>query len=229
MAQRTMSRQPKVMLSAHDWAEAALDAIGRRGVEGVAVEPLARELGVTKGSFYWHFPNREALLVAALNRWEARDTDEVLERVQQEMDPRARIKRLITEVNTSKRASRVYVALSSATKPAFVRDYVERVSKRRLDFIVDCYAALGLGAEVARRWAVMTYSVFLGSLQIRRDLPGEWPSADEPAFADYVRFLMVSLMPPELDADPASGTGDDGAAQDHMGRPASAAGSGPRF
>ncbi|MES1930327.1 transcriptional regulator transcription regulator protein [Salinisphaera dokdonensis CL-ES53] len=200
MMQRRMTKSQKVMLTAQDWAEAALDAIGLRGVEGVAVEPLARDLGVTKGSFYWHFPNREALLVAALQRWEARETDDVLGRVQQETDPRARIKRLITEVNTSKRASRVYMALSSATKPAFVRDYVERVSKRRLDFIVDSYAALGLSADNARRWALMTFSVFLGALQIRRDLPGEWPSADEPAFAEYVRFLMVSLMPSELDA-----------------------------
>ncbi|WP_353223365.1 TetR/AcrR family transcriptional regulator [Salinisphaera sp. C84B14] len=195
-----MTKSQKVMLTANDWAEAALDAIGRRGVEGVAVEPIARDLGVTKGSFYWHFPNREALLVAALQRWEARETDEVLDRVQQETDPRARVKRLITEVNTSKKASRIYSALSSATKPAFVRDYVERVSKRRLDFIIDSYAALGLSAENARRWALMTFSVFLGSLQIRRDLPDEWPNADEPAFAEYVRFLMVSLMPSELDA-----------------------------
>ncbi|MES1951987.1 transcriptional regulator transcription regulator protein [Salinisphaera sp. S4-8] len=198
--QRRMTKSQKVMLSAQDWAEAALDAIGRRGVEGVAVEPIARELGVTKGSFYWHFPNREALLVAALQRWEARETDEVLDRVQQETDPRARVKRLITEVNTSKKASRIYSALSSATKPAFVRDYVERVSKRRLDFIIDSYAALGLSADNARRWALMTFSVFLGSLQIRRDLPEEWPNADTPEFAEYVRFLMVSLMPSELDA-----------------------------
>ena len=198
--QRRMTKSQKVMLSAQDWAEAALDAIGRRGVEGVAVEPIARELGVTKGSFYWHFPNREALLVAALQRWEARETDEVLDRVQQETDPRARVKRLITEVNTSKKASRIYSALSSATKPAFVRDYVERVSKRRLDFIIDSYAALGLSADNARRWALMTFSVFLGSLQIRRDLPEEWPNADAPEFAEYVRFLMVSLMPSELDA-----------------------------
>lgn len=200
MPQCRMTKSQKVLLTAQDWAEAALDAIGRRGVEGVAVEPLARELGVTKGSFYWHFPNREALLIAALNRWEARETDEVLERVRQETDPRARIKRLITEVNTSKRASRVYMALSSATKPALVRDYVERVSQRRLDFITDSYAALGLSADNARRWALMTFSVFLGALQIRRDLPGEWPSADEPAFAEYVRFLMVSLMPSEIEA-----------------------------
>lgn len=196
-----MPKSQKNALSAQDWAEAALEAIGRRGVEGVAVEPLARELGVTKGSFYWHFTNRDALLTAALARWEARETDEVLARVQQETDPRARIKRLVTEVNTSRRASRIYTALSSATKPSFVREYVERVSQRRLQFLVDCYAALGLGPERARQWALQTYSVFLGSLQIRRDLPDEWPAADDPAFTDYVRFLMVSLLPPEARTD----------------------------
>ncbi|MGN8157249.1 TetR/AcrR family transcriptional regulator [Salinisphaera sp. SWV1] len=196
-----MPKSQKNALSAQDWAEAALEAIGRRGVEGVAVEPLARELGVTKGSFYWHFANRDALLTAALARWEARETDEVLARVQQETDPRARIKRLVTEVNTSRRASRIYTALSSATKPSFVREYVERVSRRRLQFLIDCYAALGLGPGRARQWALQTYSVFLGSLQIRRDLPGEWPAADDPAFADYVRFLMVSLLPPEAQAE----------------------------
>lgn len=194
-----MPKTPKVLLSAQDWAEAALNAIGERGVEGVAVEPLARALGVTKGSFYWHFPNRDALLTAALQRWEARETDEVLARVAQETNPRARIKRLVTEVNTSRRASRVYLALSNTARPAFVRDYVERVSHRRLSFITDCYAALGLSADRARQWALQTYSVFLGSLQIRRDLPDEWPAAEDPAFAEYVRFLMVSLMPPELD------------------------------
>lgn len=199
-----MARTQKNVLTARDWAEAALDAISQRGVEGVAVEPIARDLGVTKGSFYWHFANREALLVAALNLWESRETDDVLARVQQETDPRARLKRLVTEVNASRRASRIHTALSNATNPAFVRDYVERVSKRRLDFIQDCYGALGLSAQTARRWALMTFSVFLGALQIRHDLPGEWPAADEPAFGEYVRFLMVTLVPPGIDDDTAA-------------------------
>ena len=57
-------------LSADDWAREALDQIAEQGVASVAVEPLARRLGVTKGSFYWHFPSRDALLQAALERWE---------------------------------------------------------------------------------------------------------------------------------------------------------------
>ena len=48
----------KKTLTAEDWARAALEAIAEDGVTAVAVEPLARSLGVTKGSFYWHFANR---------------------------------------------------------------------------------------------------------------------------------------------------------------------------
>ena len=53
--------------------------IAEEGVAAVAVEALARRLGVTKGSFYWHFKNREALLQAALKRWET-DDDRQLEK-----------------------------------------------------------------------------------------------------------------------------------------------------
>ena len=58
--------QSRKRLTARDWADAALAAIGERGLAGVAVEPLAARLGTTKGSFYWHFANRDALIEAAL-------------------------------------------------------------------------------------------------------------------------------------------------------------------
>ncbi|PKM03813.1 MAG: hypothetical protein CVV17_04150 [Gammaproteobacteria bacterium HGW-Gammaproteobacteria-7] len=63
-----IDRAPR--LSAEDWANAALDQIAEQGLAGLAVESLARRIGVTKGSFYWHFPSREALLQSALERWE---------------------------------------------------------------------------------------------------------------------------------------------------------------
>ena len=57
-------------LSAADWIGAAMEAIVESGVRAVAVEPLAVRLGATKGSFYHHFPNRDALILAALAEWE---------------------------------------------------------------------------------------------------------------------------------------------------------------
>src|SRR5689334_11922394 len=61
---------PKTSLTAEDWADAALDALATGGLEAVAVEALARRLKVTKGSFYWHFGNRDELIKAALEAWE---------------------------------------------------------------------------------------------------------------------------------------------------------------
>src|SRR5438128_10889157 len=53
-----------------DWLKAARLALLHRGPDAVRVEPLARGLGVTKGSFYWHFKDRNALLEALLREWE---------------------------------------------------------------------------------------------------------------------------------------------------------------
>src|SRR5229473_524512 len=58
-------------LGREDWLRAARLALLHGGPESVQVERLARELKVTKGSFYWHFKNRQALLEALLLEWEA--------------------------------------------------------------------------------------------------------------------------------------------------------------
>src|SRR4029079_12486845 len=90
----TEMKVDKPRLSAEDWAMAALDVIAEQGLAAVAVEPLARRLGVTKGSFYWHFPSREALLVAALERWERTEQETVFGQLEAVSDPRARLRDL---------------------------------------------------------------------------------------------------------------------------------------
>jgi AcrR family transcriptional regulator len=55
--------------SRDDWVDAAWQLLGEAGVDGVRVEALARKLGVTKGSFYWHFKNRQDLIDALFDRW----------------------------------------------------------------------------------------------------------------------------------------------------------------
>src|SRR4051812_19567709 len=60
-----------VSLGRDDWLRAARLALHRGGPDAVRVEPLAAALGVTKGSFYWHFADRTALLEALLDEWEA--------------------------------------------------------------------------------------------------------------------------------------------------------------
>jgi AcrR family transcriptional regulator len=168
-------------------------------VDAVAVEPLARRLGVTKGSFYWHFANREALLMAALSLWELQETEETFARVRREPDPRTRIAKLFATVHAGERAARLHQALSAAavTEPR-IRAVVRRVSERGLQFLTDCYQALGLSAHDARQWATMAYSFYLGTLQVRRDQPEALPHGDE--YQEYVKQVTERLLPDPIPA-----------------------------
>jgi AcrR family transcriptional regulator len=67
-------------LTREDWLRAARLALLRGGVEAVRVEKLARDLAVTKGSFYWHFKDREELLGLLLREWES-EVPELLSQV----------------------------------------------------------------------------------------------------------------------------------------------------
>src|SRR4051795_9994247 len=64
-----------------DWITAGLNALARGGPEAVRIEPLARELGATKGSFYWHFNDRAGLLEALLDSWERTVVDDVIAQI----------------------------------------------------------------------------------------------------------------------------------------------------
>src|SRR3954449_5662571 len=70
MARASQVKQEKpARLDAEAWIAAAFDALAEGGVDAVRVEPLAKALGITKGSFYWHFADRRTLLDAMLNTW----------------------------------------------------------------------------------------------------------------------------------------------------------------
>ena len=68
-------------LAADDWRAAALATLVSDGIEAVQITALARELGVTRGSFYWHFESREALLDALLETWRAHNTGVMLDAI----------------------------------------------------------------------------------------------------------------------------------------------------
>lgn len=63
--------KPRAQLDRKEWIEAATDVLAAQGVDGLRVEVLAKSFGVTKGSFYWHFKDRQSLLDAVLEHWKA--------------------------------------------------------------------------------------------------------------------------------------------------------------
>ena len=179
-------------LSAENWAQAALDAITRGGVAAVSIESIARELKVTKGSFYWHFRNRKALLKAAMELWEKHETDDIIALADGISDPRMRIQEVFRASTTSANAGRLMLALAAASDEPEIADFMHRATQRRLDFLADCYSALGQSPADARRWATFAYSTFVGSLQLFRDNPDAVPDDD---MTEYLRLCISTLIP----------------------------------
>ena len=66
---RPGSATPRTQLDRNDWIEGAIDILAKSGVSGLRVEVLAKACGVTKGSFYWHFKDRQDLYDAVLETW----------------------------------------------------------------------------------------------------------------------------------------------------------------
>ncbi|MBL6750299.1 MAG: TetR/AcrR family transcriptional regulator, partial [Nevskia sp.] len=185
---------------AEQWAEAALDAMAAGGLEAVAVEPLARRLGVTKGSFYWHFANRDALVAAALQLWEKRETEDAIAGVEDEPDPYERIVKLFKRGNASYRAGRLYLAMAAASDDPRVGTVVRRVTERRLRYLYKSYEALGLSQQDARLWATFAYATFIGNQQVHRDAPESFPS--DLDFREYFKLMLRTLIPRPRPADP---------------------------
>src|SRR4051812_24359026 len=79
------------------WVDVGLEALAEGGPEAVRIEPLAQQLGVTKGGFYWHFKDRTALLAEVLDRWERESLEEVITQVEEGGgDARHKLRRLFS-------------------------------------------------------------------------------------------------------------------------------------
>ena len=192
-------------LAAEDWVRAAAGAIEKGGVGAVAVEPLARELGVTKGSFYWHFENRDALLKATLGWWEEECTEAVIALLEKIADPCERLGRLFAEATADRprggRASgpeiffsRAFeLAISDAADDPIVRPVLSGVSERRIDYLEECYRALGFAPEGARHRALLVYAAYVGTLRLAREAPGRVPRGDD--YPAYQQHFIAALVP----------------------------------
>jgi AcrR family transcriptional regulator len=180
-------------LSAEDWAQAALDQIAEQGVAAVAVEPLARRLGVTKGSFYWHFPSREALLVAALERWEKVEQEEVFGQLEAIPDPAQRLRSLFELVAHEASSHIVYSELLKALDHPVVKPVIERVSARRLEYLTASFRQAGLNRGDAQHRARLAYAAYVGFLQLSLQL--HQPRLPHDEFEAYVGHVMATLIP----------------------------------
>ena len=81
VAEQGVSTHQRKQLQRFDWLLQALDIFVAEGIDAVRITRLADELEVTRGSFYWHFQNREDLLETLVRYWKDKNTAAITEAV----------------------------------------------------------------------------------------------------------------------------------------------------
>ncbi|OLT13965.1 hypothetical protein BJF79_19300 [Actinomadura sp. CNU-125] len=147
--------------SRRDWIEAAYRELARTGERGVTINALASRLGVTKGSFYWHFKDRTELVRALLDRWAHERTDEMLGlALGSTPDPRERLRRIQAlghEIAPVDRAMRLW----ARTEPA-AEEAVRHADRALLGHIASCLHELGFAPDDADLRALLMLRSWVG-------------------------------------------------------------------
>ncbi|MGK7296550.1 MAG: TetR/AcrR family transcriptional regulator [Candidatus Wenzhouxiangella sp. M2_3B_020] len=182
----------KATLSASDWERAALELIAEKGVSALAVEPLARRLGITKGSFYWHFASRDELLEQALRRWEQRDVEHLARSLDDDRPPDQRLSEFILRTSRQNRSHQIHAALCAASDHPRVKPVIERITDRRMEYLAKAFRELGLSDEESRHRARLTYTSYVGYIQLQ--IRGMAPERGSDEFEAYVRHAIETLL-----------------------------------
>jgi AcrR family transcriptional regulator len=151
--------QSKKRLDRDSWFQAALAALMEEGIAGVRVERLARTLGVTRGSFYHHFSDRDDLLRDLLEHWIAVSTLAIREEVKAlGLDPENTIFALAQMIR-HRGGSTFDVAFRAwALHDPMARDYVARADDIRLDYIRSVFEDMGFeGLDAENRARIFLY------------------------------------------------------------------------
>ena len=188
----TAATPEKATLSASDWEQAALDLIAEKGVSALAVEPLARRLGITKGSFYWHFASRDELLDQALKRWERRDMEHLARSLEADQPAADRLSEFILRTSRQNRSHQIHAALCAASDHPRVKPVIERITQRRLDYLAKAFRELGMDESAARHRARLTYTSYVGYIQLQ--IRGMAPERGSEEFEAYVHHAIETLL-----------------------------------
>lgn len=181
--------QGMATLTAHDWVVAAMRRLATHGVDHIRVEPLATHLGVSKGSFYWHFANRDALLAAVLDLWQAQGTEAIIAAVDAlPAGSDDRLHALIQHTFAQPEHDGIELGIRAwATRDPAARAIVETVDKRRLEYVTSLLHGLGLPQSTAHARASLLYRTLIGEFTLR--------SHGHAALGDVaLRELLASLL-----------------------------------
>lgn len=193
---RSRGRMLEERLSASDWVDRALDILTADGVEAVKIPRLCAELGVTRGSFYWHFADLDELLRAVADRWAERTRAELNGLAELEkMPPTERLVRM-----TGMLISGQFIGVERQIREWARADTLIGKTVMETDLLVHsmlhgALLDLGFDAEEARARSAILVNAGIGFAQGASPLPPPTP-ADIEKFFSIVVGIDVTIPEP---------------------------------
>ena len=161
-------------LGRDDWIRGALELLSTAGVEKVKIVPLAARLGVTSGSFYWHFTNRRQLYNELLEYWEQEMTDNAIEQAKHfQGPPKERILLLMEQVMATGMARYDLAIWHWAQSDAAAQTVFQRTLDKRFAFAVWMFRQAGFGKVQAETRGRMMVVYMMGESTLIPDAPGK--------------------------------------------------------
>jgi AcrR family transcriptional regulator len=156
------------------WVEEGLRALAGGGPDAVRIEVLAQALGVTKGGFYWHFADRDALLGEVLDAWERVNLEGVIERVERDGgDARTRLRRLFALAFGGAEPLRTDLAVRDwARRDPAVAARLHRVDNRRMAGLRALFGSLCTDQGDVEARSLLFFSLLIGNHSIAADHDG---------------------------------------------------------
>lgn len=163
---RSKAATPRTQLDPERWVDAAIDVLAKEGVSGLRVEVIAKRCGVTKGSFYWHFKDRQALLDGVLERWkEGRIRDIEKTTAVQPGQERDQLQYAIEVYGASRNRKGMSIELAVrdwARHDAQAAKIVEEVDLYRLECTRRLFVAAGMSDAEAKSRSLLLYACVFG-------------------------------------------------------------------
>ena len=157
-------------LSAKDWLDQGLKTLAERGFTALKAEPLAKALGVSRGSFYWHFADIGAFQTAILKHWREVAAEQIIANLEAASDHDDPVALLLRQAFGG-RLSLENAVRSWATHDPVARSAVQAIDRRRLTYVAKLLRASGLSPNVARARAQVLYWAFVGFARSDKPLP----------------------------------------------------------
>jgi AcrR family transcriptional regulator len=158
-------------LTARDWIDFGLATLAREGADALKADVLARKLGVSRGSFYWHFRDLAAFHARVIEQWKEVATDAIIADIERYQSLEARLEALLRHAFGDGAALEVRMRAWAESNAAAARA-LDHIDRRRRGYIERLLVEAGIAPAVAATRTQVLYWAYLGAALNRSRLAG---------------------------------------------------------